>query len=839
MSEIQDQTIVQKKQLSPRPDATVVAGHAPPLSFDLAAPGSGVTVGTVLKRRFELTELLGAGGMGSVYRARDLRQVEAGDTKPWVAVKVINETFSRHEHALIALQQETKKTQRLAHPNIVSVYDFDREGDVAFMTMELLEGQSLDAVLARKPGGLPLNEALSVIRQICQAIEYAHNQGIVHADLKPANIFLTRDGRVKVLDFGIAQAMQADSHFDAQSLNALTPAYASVDMLCGERPQTVDDLYGLGCIFFLLLSGRHPFNRKRATEADAAQLKPPRIVTLKSLQWRALKRLLQFHPDGKTNIRDFQLDFFLERDTRLRRLSFGFALLAMLVTVSAMGIHNYLNRHLNQIAGAVGSLELSRVQEAVGEIHQLSGGDRVVVLEQARDSVAAALEQRIAALKTARDYQQLHASMVLISALYPDSSRIQDDIVRFDKQRRQFIQSLSDTLEQRIKVRDFTGTPSSFAQQLQALRVVSPNNALFSHYDLKVLLAREAGVAVYLGQRSRARDILAQADLLFPNDRAGFQRIRNRLGSRPAAEGKPVIVEHEQESEREREWQQAQSLLAQFDLSHHPEQLADFLKALAKSQSSLYFALMQGLQDFIEQQKQAGNGKAFTSLSQQLFGTVPELAAIKRQRIDTCQLRLANLGKQRGMRCRDQITRNQAGPELVVVKVSDLPAFAISRMEISVSEYKLFCTLDHRCPVYPHQSDNLPITGISPQQAERYARWLTSHTGYRYRLPTLAEWQAVARDDSGVSDQNCILVVNGRVIRGNRLRAVTEGYANSLGVLNIFGNAEEWVRQGSQLFAVGGGANVDIRQCNASYIDTKASDANAFRGFRLVRELSH
>ena len=102
----------------------------------------------------------------------------------------------------------------------------------------------------------------------------------------------------------------------------------------------------------------------------------------------------------------------------------------------------------------------------------------------------------------------------------------------------------------------------------------------------------------------------------------------------------------------------------------------------------------------------------------------------------------------------------------------------------------------------------------------------------------MAEWRAAARDDSGVSDQNCILVVNGRVIRGDQLRPVTEGYANSLGLLNIFGNAEEWVHQGNELLAVGGAANVEIRQCNAGYVNTKASDAGAFRGFRLVRELS-
>ena len=239
------QTVVQQPGDAPVLETIVYSQSAAPTPAAQLSSIRKVAVGDVLNGRFELVERLGAGGMGAVFKARDLRQVEAGDSDPWLAVKIINENFAAHEKAFTALQQETKKTQRLAHPNIVSVYDFDRDGDIAFMTMELLQGTSLDKVIQSHPNGMEKANALSVIRQITQAINHAHKSGMVHADLKPANVFLTDSGRVKVLDFGLAQAMQGqDKVFDAHSLKALTPAFASVNMLAGNRPQKADDLYG-------------------------------------------------------------------------------------------------------------------------------------------------------------------------------------------------------------------------------------------------------------------------------------------------------------------------------------------------------------------------------------------------------------------------------------------------------------------------------------------------------------------------------------------------------------------------------------------------------------------
>lgn len=814
------------------PDATLVAGKS---RVQSTSRQRAVRLGRILKQRFELVELLGSGGMGAVYKARDLRQVEAGDQHPWVALKLINETFSRHEHALVALQQETKKTQRLAHPNIVSVHDFDREGDLAFMTMELLDGQPLDQILMRNPAGLPLADALKMIRQICQAVAYAHKQGIVHADLKPANIFLMKDGRVKVLDFGIAQAMQDGSHFDAQVLNALTPAYASVRMLAGERPQAQDDLYALGCIFYLLLTGRHPFQRKRATEADAAKLKATRIPALRSLQWRALQQLLQFQPSATFNLDDFQREFFNER-ADVRRLYRRFGVAVVLVLALAIAINAYLNRSVRVLANQLVSTDAMQVQRAIQNIHPLSDSDKVMVLERARDDIAERIEHQLAALHTAEQFQQLELYLQQVGSLYPDSARIQEAIGRFQRQRETFVSGLAAQIQQRVEQRDFTATPVSFAAQIQDLQRVAPDHALLQQ-DLKALLAQEAGVAVYLGQRERAAVVLAQADRLFPQDANRFQQIRERLNRVPVATAAGTLAVMPVNRQNDT-LAAARTLLRDFDLHRDPEQLPAFLQALGQVDAGLHAVIRQGIRDFIQMQQQAGNGRAFAGLQQRLFGAAPMQTAVQVPvaRTDPCNLRLANLGKQQGGRCRDTLTKSLAGPELVVVKADGITPFAITRSEIAIDDFNLYCELYRRCT--PRMASRAPITGIDLQQARFYAQWLSRMTGYEYRLPTLQEWLAAARDDSGVSDHNCIVTAAGRVVRGGRLRPVDQGYANSLGLLNVFGNVEEWVQTDSGVVLVGGNADSPINQCTADYRNDKAPEAAApFRGLRLVREL--
>ena len=208
-----------------------------------------IGAGSIVKERFELDAMLGRGGMGIVYRAKDRIKIEAKDRNPYVAVKILNEDFKAHPESFIALQRECSRTQKLAHPNIATVYDFDCTGGMAFMTMELLEGEPLNEYLATKlPNeGLPFSEAWPIIKSLGGALAFAHHRNIVHSDFKPANAFLTDTGEVKVLDFGIARAVKKPEQsetttFDAGKLGALTPSYASREMLVGDPPDPRDDI---------------------------------------------------------------------------------------------------------------------------------------------------------------------------------------------------------------------------------------------------------------------------------------------------------------------------------------------------------------------------------------------------------------------------------------------------------------------------------------------------------------------------------------------------------------------------------------------------------------------
>ncbi|MFL6636579.1 MAG: protein kinase domain-containing protein [Massilia sp.] len=274
-------------------------------------------VGDTLNNRFVLEECIGFGGMGTVYKALDLRKLEASDRKPYIAIKVLNVQFRGHPKSLIALQREARKAQALAHPNIVSVYDFDRDGPMVYLTMEYLKGKALSQVL-RAPGfaGMPYADALRIVTGMGNALAYAHAHGFVHCDFKPGNVFLTDSGVVKVIDFGIARVFQKTEDdvdvtvFDPGSLGALTPAYASPEMLEHLDPDPRDDIYALACIAYELLTGRHPFTGASALQARGAGMKPQRPAGLGRGPWHALKCGLALERTARTpTVERFLHDF--------------------------------------------------------------------------------------------------------------------------------------------------------------------------------------------------------------------------------------------------------------------------------------------------------------------------------------------------------------------------------------------------------------------------------------------------------------------------------------------------------------------------------------------------
>lgn len=285
---------------------TLRSGGSAPSTADAAAAAIGP--GTWVRARYVLVQMIGAGGMGQVWKAKDSYLERTNDPFPFVAIKMLNANLEQDPDAYVALQRETKKAQELAHPNVVTVHLFDTDSPGsgrAFMSMELLEGEGLDARIHQHPNGDARDKALPIIIGMAKGLEYAHKRGIVHADFKPGNVFVTEAGVPKILDFGIARAAKiagvnrrADS-FDAGTFGGLTLGYASIDMIERQEPHPADDVYALGLVVYELLSGRHPFKGLSAAEARDARLLPARLRGLRRHEWRAIERALAFTRDRR------------------------------------------------------------------------------------------------------------------------------------------------------------------------------------------------------------------------------------------------------------------------------------------------------------------------------------------------------------------------------------------------------------------------------------------------------------------------------------------------------------------------------------------------------------
>jgi serine/threonine protein kinase len=290
-----DRTAVRAPGMRP-PRAEQPAGLLPDTDDGQLRPGEQ------LRRRYLLEEVIGRGAMGHVWRARDLLAEEARDRHPYVAVKVLNRDFEGHPDAFMGLHREALRAQQLAHPNIVTVHIFDRDESTGrvFIAMELLEGRTLDSIIRESGGdGLPPAEALPIIRGLADGLAYAHRKGIVHADFKPANVFVTSDGTPKILDFGIARGIQAaEKRFphaaDDSVFQGFTPAYAAQEVFARADPHTADDVFSLGIVAYELLSGTHPFPGKEAPDAKRLGIRPKPLKGLARREVRTIGRALAF-----------------------------------------------------------------------------------------------------------------------------------------------------------------------------------------------------------------------------------------------------------------------------------------------------------------------------------------------------------------------------------------------------------------------------------------------------------------------------------------------------------------------------------------------------------------
>ncbi len=258
-----------------------------------AEPG----VGDVIAGRYELEGLIGRGGTGLVYRAVDRCRIAAGLAEPRVALKLLKPDLTGRKEARQRLLAEGLRGGEVWHENLVRVFDVGEDGGDCFVVMELLDGDNLRTVILRhSPDGLPVEEGMRVLEGIARGLESLHSRGLVHGDLKPGNVFLTRDGCPKLLDCGIATRHGHDREplLDGAGPPGRTPAYASPEVLGGTWPQPSDDVFALGCVACELLSSKHPFGRVQADDAREQRLTPVLPKTLSGGRRRVLARALRF-----------------------------------------------------------------------------------------------------------------------------------------------------------------------------------------------------------------------------------------------------------------------------------------------------------------------------------------------------------------------------------------------------------------------------------------------------------------------------------------------------------------------------------------------------------------
>src|SRR5580704_9549991 len=246
---------------------------------------------------YEVVAQIGAGGMGEVYQAHDTKLGRD------VAIKVLPDAFAHDPERLSRFQREAKMLAALNHPNIATIYGLEQSGGTSYLVMELVAGETLQELVTRD-GPVAVEEALTIAKQIAEALEAAHEKGIIHRDLKPANVKVTPEGKVKVLDFGLAKAFEGDSANDdpsnsptlsmAATMHGVilgTAAYMSPEQAKGKAVDKRTDIWAFGCVLYELLTGKQAFEGETVTEILAAVLKG-------EPDWQALP------PSTPTKIRD-------------------------------------------------------------------------------------------------------------------------------------------------------------------------------------------------------------------------------------------------------------------------------------------------------------------------------------------------------------------------------------------------------------------------------------------------------------------------------------------------------------------------------------------------------
>lgn len=841
-------------------DATYIAS----LDEDVKPKGNS-EAGRLLKNRFVLEEKIGSGGMGDVYKALDLRQQEAQERNPYIAIKILNDNFSRHKDGFISLQREATRTRGIPHPNIMGVYDFDREGDTVFMSMELLDGQPLDDYLKDHREGVSIEDAWNIIDGISKGLGRAHDAGIVHSDFKPGNIYYTTDKAAKVFDFGIARAvtnpgeLKADGEktvFDAGSLGALTPTYASYEMLTGKEPTKSDDVYALALVTYELFTGKHPYDRTPADKALAQGLVPAPIPFLRRRHWRALKKALALKGEDRTqSIDEFSEGMFSVDPPYVRYgvLSLVFAGLLGFGVYSALyggtvvpeemtTLQGVFEVNMSAVNGRIEkpgamskdwqeqlSLGLARVRGSDQELEARFGSlldglykgkdDRKAKKKaDIEDLEKRTLELYLDAVGDLRDEASLILPRPVTATGGPELQvQINANIAEVQKALDTFGRAAT-YLSYASKHHNYNSDDiSDLKGPLTKLIEGREKLQAGMHGDLELAIAREVAAAQAAEALAAAEQRRLQRYSFYEGYRADLTRILKCKGN-----------------------------LSDGDLDELGKLVGDmnaiYPEQFVLDKPGLALALAGCIEQRIAVRLPDRARQIRSIVSAYLPGEDP-LESLEISDLDPCAARnLEGQGIRNRSWCVDKLAIGDLGPEMVVIPAkpgSEMGKFAISRTELQIRDYNLFCE-QGGCDALPGVG-NLPATSISFEQANLYVAWISDQSGKSYRMPGVEEWlHAATTNKSEAIDDNINCSVDSRGVRlGENLLNALSGRPNSWGLYNYVGNAREWVVDEEEGLQALGGAHTDPKaQCTLQSRVAHNGEPDPATGFRILRQIS-
>lgn len=232
-----------------------------------ATPTSLLSLAAALEGRYQVLSELGRGGMGIVFQAYDKQ------LKEQVAIKLLSPLLSTDQEALERLTREVSLARRVTHPNVIRIHDLSEVNGLHYVSMEYFGGTNLKEHLKRS-GPLSLLSAYQILSQVCDGLEAAHSQGVIHRDLKAQNIMIGASGQIKIIDFGLARSMRLEG-MTATGLIMGTPEYMAPEQVAGKHVDERTDIYALGVMLFEMLTGRLPFTGDSAIAVGFQQMKDP------------------------------------------------------------------------------------------------------------------------------------------------------------------------------------------------------------------------------------------------------------------------------------------------------------------------------------------------------------------------------------------------------------------------------------------------------------------------------------------------------------------------------------------------------------------------------------